>query len=575
MFAWLYFTHYSCYCCIYEKQLNNDNVIYRSAPLDSGFLMHRRGTKALLLALLVPLAAQAQIWENGRGISLYSSAVKFLGDRPDRAAVGGASGLGLKYALSSYVQMDAQLGYGSFKPSLPGSRYKKDPADMHRTFLFPFTLGARMTPSSRSSLKPYVTLGAGLLFWDLRYLSGDKLTFWQDHVWRWGDRISGWRKNMMLYEGVGVELFLNPALSIDLQARFSSLIQMRRDNVGQNDINSQVLQGLVTVTWYWGFQRDSDGDGFLDKNDADPLRPEDFDGFQDYDGAPDPDNDLDGIIDGCDLAPLEAEDMDGFEDSDGAPDLDNDQDGIPDVQDLCATAAEDLDGFEDQDGCPDVDNDQDGIVDALDACPDQAEDFDGFEDENGCPDPDNDGDLLVDVIDKCPDQAETINGYMDEDGCPDADTDGDGIPDERDRCPNEAETMNGYQDEDGCPDDQQLTQTEHSGASMILQGVTFASGKAVLTEESLPILDETANGLILEPAAVIEIRGHTDNVGSASANQLLSERRAEAVRQYLIKKGVDGQRITALGFGQRYPIASNKTADGRAQNRRIEFLRVK
>ena len=155
------------------------------------------------------------------------------------------------------------------------------------------------------------------------------------------------------------------------------------------------------------------------------------------------------------------------------------------------------------------------------------------------------------------------------------DTDGDGIPDDRDRCPDQAENKNGFQDEDGCPDEMQVKQTELSNSAVILTGVNFASGKATLTDESLPVLDETANTLILDRSAIVEIRGYTDNVGKAEDNQLLSERRAEAVRRYLISKGISADRITALGFGERYPIADNSTPQGRAKNRRIEFIRVK
>ena len=114
--------------------------------------------------------------------------------------------------------------------------------------------------------------------------------------------------------------------------------------------------------------------------------PEDYDGFEDEDGCPDPDNDADGILDAADKCPLEAEDYDGFEDGDGCPDLDNDGDGILDIYDKCPNEAEDMDGFEDKDGCPDYDNDRDGIADSLDKCPDQAEDINGIEDEDGCPD---------------------------------------------------------------------------------------------------------------------------------------------------------------------------------------------
>ena len=542
--------------------------------------MHKRGLPLLILLLLAPLVLRAQIWEKSTGLVLQGGVVKYHGDAWDRTALGNALGAGLKYAATARTQFDLMAGYGSYKPGINGSSYKKDPDDMHRTFLFPLTLGVRVSTTRRGGLKPYATMGAGVLFWELRYLSGEKITFWSDRKFRWGDRVSGLRANALLYQGLGLEWYLTPALSLDLQARFSSLLNQRDDNVGRDDLNNQVMEGNLALTWYFRVQRDRDRDGYVDKFDADPLHAEDFDGFQDLDGAPDPDDDNDGVPDTRDLAPRLAEDIDGFADGDGLPDPDNDEDGVPDARDLCPEAAEDQDNFEDSDGCPDIDNDQDQIVDALDACPDQAEDLDGFEDQNGCPDIDNDGDLIVDFIDKCPDQPETVNGYKDEDGCPDADSDGDGIPDGEDACPREAETVNGYQDQDGCPDEvpapaQQLQQTENSATAIVLQGVNFASGKAELTPESRPVLDEVANSLILDATAVIEIRGYTDNVGKAETNQLLSERRAEAVRQYLIDKGIDASRITAIGFGSRYPIADNKSPDGRAKNRRIEFIRVK
>jgi outer membrane protein OmpA-like peptidoglycan-associated protein len=111
--------------------------------------------------------------------------------------------------------------------------------------------------------------------------------------------------------------------------------------------------------------------------------------------------------------------MDGFEDGDGAPDPDNDGDGVPDVDDKAPMDPEDQDGFEDNDGKPDPDNDGDGILDGKDKAPNDPEDMDGFEDEDGVPDPDNDGDGIADKDDKCPNQPETVNGYDDEDGCPD------------------------------------------------------------------------------------------------------------------------------------------------------------
>ena len=131
---------------------------------------------------------------------------------------------------------------------------------------------------------------------------------------------------------------------------------------------------------------DRDGDGFMDHKDGCPDDPEDFDGFEDEDGCPDPDNDKDGILDASDACPMAPEDKDGFEDADGCPDPDNDKDGLVDAVDSCPMEPEDKDGFEDDDGCPDPDNDKDKIADLVDKCPMDPEDYDGDEDTDGCPD---------------------------------------------------------------------------------------------------------------------------------------------------------------------------------------------
>ena len=166
--------------------------------------------------------------------------------------------------------------------------------------------------------------------------------------------------------------------------------------------------------------RDTDRDGFSDRIDDCPTAAEDFDGYRDDDGCPDPDNDMDGIPDFRDAAPDHPEDVDGFQDDDGVPDPDNDLDGIPDRDDECPDEPEDFDGYQDGDGCPEVflDRDGDGIADADDICPDAPEDYDGFQDEDGCPDPDNDLDGIPDAQDACPDTPEDYDGDADDDGCP-------------------------------------------------------------------------------------------------------------------------------------------------------------
>lgn len=282
------------------------------------------------------------------------------------------------------------------------------------------------------------------------------------------------------------------------------------------------------------------------------------------------DGDGDGIADKDDGCPEQPEDIDGYQDADGCPDLDNDGDSINDMEDRCPDLAEDLDGFEDQDGCPDLDNDQDGIPDVEDRCPNEPEDFDGEEDNDGCPDlvKDSDNDGVPDDLDRCPLQAEDIDNFADDDGCPDLDNDLDGIPDASDQCPNAPETFNGVDDEDGCPDEKVIEQR------FVLKGVTFESGSAALTPDSYPVLDEAVRSLMAYPEVRIEIRGYTDSSGKASSNMALSQRRADAVKQYMVNAGVDPQRMIAKGYGEENPIATNSTPAGRAENRRIEFVRI-
>ena len=256
---------------------------------------------------------------------------------------------------------------------------------------------------------------------------------------------------------------------------------------------------------------------------------------------------------------------------------DADGDGIADAIDKCVNKPEDKDGFQDADGCPDTDNDADAILDKFDECPDNPEDVDGFEDKDGCPDNDNDNDGVADIADRCPLAPETINDYRDEDGCPDTpeygDRDGDGYTDNRDRCPDEAETFNGVEDDDGCPEKGRVS--VEKGAIKISERIYFETGRAEIQQRSHSLLDEIAQVIIANPKLKkVRVEGHTDNVGSDSGNLRLSQNRAESVRQYLVSAGVSTDRLDARGFGETYPLVSNDTADGRAKNRRVEFIIV-
>ncbi len=278
-------------------------------------------------------------------------------------------------------------------------------------------------------------------------------------------------------------------------------------------------------------------------------------------------------------------------------DPERDGDGLVD-NDRCPDVAEDFDGFQDADGCPDLDNDGDGIADLDDgsrddagfgSCRDLAEDRDGYFDDDGCPEPDNDDDKILDVDDgprdatgfgSCRDAVEDLDGHEDGDGCPELDNDADGIPDTRDgpvdkgfgACRDAPESMNGYRDEDGCPDvAPKLVRV--TPPLVIEQQVTFTFGKTTVDAAQRKVLDEVARIIKAKPEiATIEVQGHADHEGNNDVAVALSLERAQAVMKYLIGRGVPADRIFAKGYGDSMPRTLDDTAQGRASNRRVEFI---
>ncbi|MBV4356461.1 OmpA family protein [Pinibacter aurantiacus] len=233
--------------------------------------------------------------------------------------------------------------------------------------------------------------------------------------------------------------------------------------------------------------------------------------------------------------------------------VDSDGDGVPDSKDKCP----DMAGLAKYNGCPIPDSDNDGVNDEEDKCPN----IPGVAKYQGCPVPDSDNDGVNDEEDKCP----NISGVARYHGCPIPDTDNDGINDEQDKCP----TVAGTRENHGCPEIKKETIAKVQKAA---NAIFFQTGKAAILPKSNAQLNEIVKVLNTDPSLYLDIKGHTDNVGKAEANQKLSQQRADAVKAYMVKKGISEDRITSAGYGDSMPIAPNTTAVGRQKNRRVEMV---
>ena len=201
----------------------------------------------------------------------------------------------------------------------------------------------------------------------------------------------------------------------------------------------------------------------------------------------------------------------------------------------------------------DGDDDNDGVLNSKDECPNTA--AGARVDVSGCfLDGDDDKDGVLNAADKCPTTA--ANTKVDAEGCKlDGDDDKDGVLNSKDICPNTplGEAVN----EDGCP-------------KSITLHVKFPNDSSKIEASSYGIVQKYADFLNKYTAYSAKIVGHTDSRGSAAYNQKLSERRANAIKDMLIEKGVPSSRVSAAGEGEAKPMADNATAEGRAKNRRIE-----
>lgn len=327
--------------------------------------------------------------------------------------------------------------------------------------------------------------------------------------------------------GVGFNFWVLEKVGLNFQGSYDYIISPKLNDEKRDDY----MHYTAGIKFRLGV-KDTDKDGVPDKTDLCPDVP----GKVELAGCPDKDND--GIADKDDACP----DVAGKPEFKGCPDTDGD--GIIDKDDKCPTEA----GKKELNGCPDKDGD--GITDKEDKCPDAA----GKKELGGCPDKDGDG--IADKDDACPDLA----GLAKLSGCPDKD--GDGVADKDDKCPDVPGTVAN----NGCPEAPKFE---------LYKVVYFGSDKSVVITKYTKDLDEVAKIMKEHSEVSVTVEGHADSQGNDAYNMRLSEKRADYVINYLVKKGgIEKARLVKGFFGETKPAADNKTAEGRAQNRRVEIKAI-
>ncbi len=431
-------------------------------------------------------------------------------------------GLSLSYYINSYLDGVAFANYSNWA-------YKKSDAEKFSGDFFDYGARLHLKLNNGKFLKenariaPYFLIGSAAVFANSEHTIG--------------------RTSAVAFElGYGLKIRLAKNLHLQLQSVYGILKNDEIDGLlsGNGDRFAQHTVGF-SFSFPIHTKRDSDGDGVPDWRDDCP-------------------NSAMG---------LKVNDK-------GCP-ADSDGDGVPDFFDKCPTVK----GTIANKGCPEsVDTDGDGIVDDQDYCPNEK----GSVELHGCPDTDGDG--IPNYMDKCP----NVKGVAANKGCP-SDMDGDGIPDTKDACPNDRgpSSTNGCPDKDGdgvadkddkCPEVKGIIENmgcplvkveDQKKLDVLIHNINFATGSDVLLQSSNISLDKVA--IILKENANyrLDINGHTDNVGDAKKNLELSTKRAEAVKKYLIKKGIAAERLFAKGFGDTAPLVPNTTLQNKAQNRRVEM----
>jgi len=478
--------------------------------------------KLLLLSICVTftLMMNAQTIDKQWNVGLHAGITQYKGDLGNdfykvEPVMYGFGGISLSRYLGSHFDLNMLLSKGTV-----GST-----GDI-MSFSAPFTsviLNARFNILSyQYAVRPYLFIGGGAMLFDKNLEIAASKVDWIAPSF-----------------GPGVNIKMGESTMLNIQETFLYSTEDHRDGVVANE-NDLYLLHTIGVTFNFGQKKDADNDGVADHRDKCPDTPAGV--VVDKDGCP-VDKDGDGVPDYQDDCP----DIAGLKALKGCPDRDGD--GIADKDDRCP----DEKGPVALKGCPD--SDKDGVPDIDDKCPDTNPRY--KVDAWGCP-MDNDQDGIFNEDDDCPDEAGPIATR----GCPDRD--GDGIPDKDDKCPD----VPGIMALQGCPE---IEKEDAEKITNIASKIFFETNSDKLKVASLAQLDELVIILKKYEDAKLTIEGHADSQGADDYNLILSQKRTESVKTYLMSQGIMESRLTGIGYGETKPISDNSTPEGRAKNRRVEL----
>jgi len=509
-------------------------------------MSYRKIILLVSIILLLPFHAQAQFTTEGVQFGIQFNGLYPANDFSKEDLIGSyeLSYLGrafFRFELMEGLQAELGGGYGIYSG--------KDLVDVkYKTEIYPFDLRFVVSPFKMDSWNPYFYVGGGAI----RYLVKEK----PKSLSRYSVEDKGWTAYYPVGIGSQFRLGDNVMFEVNLGAGYSLTENLDYYNK-QNSANDAFASLGIGFTFGPAANDDKDQDGLFRKEEkelgTDPLNPDtDGDGLSDgeevntYRTNPlNPDSDGDGLNDGMEVTQ--------YKTSPTNPDTDGD--GLTDREEVSKYKTNPNKADSDSDGLNDYAEVTTYKTDPMTADTDSDSLNDGAEVNVYKTDPnkaDSDGDTLNDGEEVTSLKTDPLN----------PDTDG-GTVDDGIEVRRGTDPLN--------PDDDVVK----VGVPIILEGITFATRKAEITPESEGTLQKALRTLQTYPEIDVEIGGHTDNVGSSSSNQKLSQKRAEAVRDWLTQNGIDPGRLTAVGYGKDQPTVPNDTPENKAKNRRIEFKRIR